>query len=223
MRVLIGDGDATDLGAVYAAPCASWLRLNFVSTVDGAVQGEDGVSGSINNAADKAVFDTLRELADAIVIGAGTAQIEGYRPTDKPTVVVTGSGSVPPTLLGGEPGSLLVVTRSGAPNLAAARQQVGDDRVLVLGDEAVDVARLRPALAERGLDHLLCEGGPTLARSLLAAEVVDELCATVVPRLIAGDHLRLAAGPGIDVRLRLTGLLYDDESATLLARWRPIR
>ena len=86
-------------------PRTPWLRLNFVSTVDGAAQGSDGKSGGINNAADKAVFDTLRGLADAVVVGAGTARAEGYRPAAVPIVVVTRSGDVPPLLRGADAGS----------------------------------------------------------------------------------------------------------------------
>ncbi len=66
--------------------------------------------------------------------------------------------------------------------------------MLTLGADEVDLGALPGALVERGLHHLLCEGGPSLARDLLAAGVVDELCATTVPRLVAGDHLRLAHG-----------------------------
>ena len=104
-----------------------------------------------------------------------------------------------------------------APGAGEARAALGDDHVLTLGEHEVDLAALPAALGRRGLSHLLCEGGPSLARDLLAAGVVDELCATTVPRLIAGDHLRLAHGDAIDVSLDLVGLLEED--GTLLARW----
>ena len=61
----------------------------MVSSVDGAATGESGKSGSLNNAADKRVFDHLRAVADVIVVGAGTARVEGYRPADRPIVVVS--------------------------------------------------------------------------------------------------------------------------------------
>ena len=38
------------------------------------------------------MFALLRELADVVVIGAGTARAEGYPPLAKPTVVVSRSG-----------------------------------------------------------------------------------------------------------------------------------
>jgi len=216
MRVLTGP-HTDDLAVLYAAPEASWLRLNFVSTVDGATQGADGRSGGINNAVDKVVFDVLRSLADAIVVGAGTVRTEGYRPLGTPTVVVSGSGRVPPLLLGGAPGRVLLVTYAGSPGLDEARTALGREQVLALGQDEVDLVALRPALVERGLHHLLCEGGPRLARDLLAAGVVDELCVTTVPRLIAGDQLRLLAGGQVDVPLRLGTMLEED--GTVLARW----
>ncbi len=87
---------------LYAAPRQPWLRVNMVTTLDGAATGESGTSGSINNAADKRVFDTLRGLADAVIVGAGTARIERYRPAAVPIVVVSRSGDVPPTLRGAD-------------------------------------------------------------------------------------------------------------------------
>ena len=78
-----------DLDELYAVESRPWLRVNMVSTVDGAATGPDGRSGGINNAADKRVFDTLRRLCDAVVVGAGTARDEGYRPFTKPLVLVS--------------------------------------------------------------------------------------------------------------------------------------
>ena len=72
-------------------------------------------------------------------------------------------------------------------------------------------------LLAEGYADILCEGGPHLARELLEAGVVDELCVTTVPTVIAGDHLRLAAGAPVDVPLRLHGLIAAGD--TLLARW----
>jgi riboflavin biosynthesis pyrimidine reductase len=205
-----------DLRRLYAAPRPDWLRVNMVSTVDGAGTGPDGLTGSVNNAADHRVFHALRALADAVVVGAGTARAEGYRPSALPTVVVSRRGQVPPRLQEGGPGSVLLVTcTTGA--IQAAREQLGTEAVLVLGHDSVDLGALRPALAERGLRRLLSEGGPHLLRDLVAAGAVDELCTTVVPRLLAGEGPRIATGQGVDVGLDLRLLLEDQ--GTLLARW----
>lgn len=223
MKVLVGPV-TPDLDELYAVPSdhsfeqsGPWLRVNMVGTVDGAATGESGKSGSINNDADKAVFEALRGLADAVLVGAGTARIEGYRPADRPLVLISRSAAVPPALADAPAGSVLIATMAASPGLEAARAQLGDDQVLVLGDDEVDLVALKAALADRGWRDLLCEGGPHLLRDLLAAGVVDELCASVVPRTIAGDHPRITAGPPVDVPLRLHTLAESD--STLLARW----
>jgi riboflavin biosynthesis pyrimidine reductase len=212
----LADLDDDALRAAYTPPRLPWLRLNFVSTVDGAATGGDGTSRSINNAADKRVFLALREQADVVIAGAGTVRDEGYRPNPKPLVVVTRSGEIPPTLMEGDTERVYVATGASAPALADARSMIGD-RVLVLGDDAPDLVALRAALADLGFANLLCEGGPHLARDLLAAGVVDELCCTFVPTLVAGGAPRIMNGDAIDVPLTLHALLEAD--GTLLGRW----
>jgi len=226
MRVLIGntvrpEQDGTvgkgDLKALYDAPSTPWLRVNMVSTLDGAVTGESGRSGAISNDIDRRVFELLRELADVVLVGAGTARIEGYRPADRPIVVVSRSGRVPERLRGVEPGRVILATCQHAPELAEARRLLPPGDLLVLGSHRVDLRAMRRRLEERGFRHLLCEGGPHLLRDLLDEGVVDELDATVVPRLVSGLHPRVTDGPPIDVPLRLKTLL--EERGTLLGRW----
>ena len=215
--VRLDDLDDDALAAAYAPLATPWLRLNFVATVDGAATGADGLSGSINNPADNRVFGALRKLADVIIAGAGTVRAEGYRPNDKPMVVVSRSGDVPASLQEGSLDQVYVATVASAPGLTAARVLLGD-RVLVLGDSVVDLSVLRSELVARGFADLLCEGGPKLAWSMIAAGVVDELCCTVVPHLVAGAGPRILTGPAIDAPLELAGLLESE--GTLLARWR---
>jgi riboflavin biosynthesis pyrimidine reductase len=191
MRVLIGP-QTEDLDELYAVPRLPWLRVNMVSTVDGAAAGDTGKSGSINNAADKRVFDHLRSVADVIIVGAGTARAEGYRPTDRPIVVVSRRDEAPDTLRGAEPGTVLV-------------EPLGD------------AGAFRQSLVDRGWNRILCEGGPTLLGELLAAGVVDELCTTTVPRLVGGVRQRIVQGLPVNLPLRLHTLLESE--GTLLARW----
>ena len=208
--------DADDLVEVYRPTRAPWWRINMVSTVDGSATGASGRSGSINNRADKAVFDTLRGMADAILVGAGTARDEGYGPADVPIVLVSRRGRVPETLRDAPRGSVLLATTSHAEGLAESRAALGEENVLVF-DEEVDLAGLRRTLAERGMSAVLSEGGPSLFADLVAAGVLDEVCLTVVPQLVGGGHPRVATGPDTSAELRLTTLLEQD--GTLLGRW----
>jgi len=215
MRVLLGEGD--DLKDLYAAPDRPWLRVNMVATVDGAATGEDGTTRSINNEVDHQVFDLLRDLADAVVVGAGTVRAEKYAVGRKPLIVVSRSASVPVTQRSAPAGKVLMATVSGAPHLGEAREILGSENVLVLGSHRVDLARMKDELVLRGYRHLLSEGGPHLLRDLLDQGVADELDTTVVPVVIGGAHIRITDGPPLDVPLDLHTLIESD--GTLLSRW----
>lgn len=220
MRVLVGqqvDDPDPGLALLYEPPRLPWLRVNFVATVDGASGGHDGRSGSINNEPDHRVFGLLRSVADAVVVGAGTARNERYRPARLPVVVVSRRGAVPETLRGAQVGRVLMATTATAEHRDEARRLLGEENVLVAGEDTLDLAGVVARLHARGLRHLLCEGGPSLLGTLLHARLVDELDCTVVPRLVGGDVSRIVAGPPVDVPLRLHTLLEED--GTLLGRW----
>lgn len=200
--------------------------MNFVATVDGAASGRDGRSGSINNSADKLVYDLNRELADVVLVGERTARIEGYLPAahGEPTIVaVSRSGLVPDVWRSAsDPGSggavLVTCTAAGPERLAEARSVLGDRHVWVLGGASVDLAATKFELARRDCPRILCEGGPTLFGALLAAGLVDEVALSWVPRLIGGEGPRIAHGALTDARLKRRHLL--DIDGTLLVLWR---
>lgn len=242
-----GPVTADELAGLYAypspLPAAGYVRATMVATVDGAVAGLDGLSGSVSTAADRAVFSVLRGLADVVLVGAGTASAEGYSdPEPKQRfattrqglgqapapalAVVTASGRLPdrlmtgPGWLGADAGwRLLVLTTAAAGEaLPALRAHLGDDAVVVAGDETVDPARAVAELVSRGMPRMLCEGGPTLLAAVVAAGCLDELCLTTSPLLAGGPSGRLLAGAASGAGLRLEHLLEQD--GTLLARWR---
>lgn len=222
MRILTDElggltGEATDLDALYRPPSLPWLRVNMVSTLDGAATGDSGQTDAINNEADKRVFHALRAQADAIVVGAGTARTERYHVATVPLVIVSHRGLVPDQLRDAPAGKVLLVTCADSLGLDACRESLGPDQVIVAGDSQVDLAAMKDALVERGLRNLLSEGGPHLLRDLLAAGVADELCLTWVARAIGGVHPRILEGPPVDVPMRLGVLLEED--GTLLGRW----
>lgn len=216
-----------------------WVTTNMVASVDGAMTLA-GRSGGLGSAADKAVFRTLRSVADAVMAGAGTVRAERYGPVRlddghlaerqargqapiPPLVVVSNSGRLDddlpmldPDLVGDGPLPILVTCAAGE---AAARAY--DDRVevVVTGDTAVDLPGALRNLVGRGLGVMVCEGGPTLNGALLAHGLLDELCLTTSPLLAGGDAGRILAG--IDehpVEVELAHLLEAD--GALFTRWR---
>ena len=221
MRILIDESGATgevdDLEALYRPPSLPWLRVNMVSTLDGAANGESGKSGSINNEADKRVFHALRDQADAIVVGAGTARTERYRVAAVPLVIVSHRGLVPEQLRDAPPGKVLLVTCADSVGLDDCRSTLGADQVIVVGRSQVDLVAMRSALVDRGFGNLLSEGGPHLLRDLLDAGVVDELDLTWVPQVIGGVHPRILEGAGVVASMHLALLL--EQEGTLIGRW----
>ena len=202
-----------DLIECYRVPDrrAPRVRVNFIASLDGAAT-VDGLSGGLNNADDKIVFDTLRLLTDVILVGAGTVRAEGYGgirlPADdaawrvqaglaaQPTVaIVSGRLDLDP----GHPVFLeaatrpIVLTHAAAPaDQRVALSAVAD--LIVCGEHAIDPQLLVAALAARGLPQILCEGGPHLFGDLVAADRVDELCLSLSPVLEGGSAGRIAVG-----------------------------
>lgn len=231
----IAADDGARLEAHYAEPRLPWVRANMIATLDGAATGPDGRSGSINGAADHRVFAALRAWADVILVGAGTVRAEHYRAPRTPPpllgarrgrgqgdhpalAIVSGVGDLPDAVLADDPAPW-VVTTAGAPGLGSLRRRLPRGRVIV-HDEAVDLAATVRALVGAGLPRVLTEGGPTLLGALLSAGLVDELCLTWSPRLVAGPAPRPVVAPAWlapPAAARLGGLLHCD--GVLLGRW----
>ncbi|WP_349867424.1 pyrimidine reductase family protein [Leifsonia sp. WHRI 6310E] len=226
-----------DLTALYDLPTRSpWVRVNFVSSVDGAATVQ-GLSAGLGGDADHRVFDLLRRLCDVVVVGAGTVRAEGYGPmrvdrasqrarvaaglTEQPVFALVSAGlDLDPAgpIFTDAPVRPIVVTTETAPaEKGDALAAVAD--VLVCGVDRVDPAAMVAALAERGLARIHCEGGPHLFGDLITAGSVDELCLTVSPELVAGTASRIATGatPPVPRELRLAHVLQSE--STLLLRY----
>jgi hypothetical protein len=78
----LGETDLVELYRYPAPEGRGWVRSNFVMSLDGSVQGPDGRSGSINTESDHRIFALQRALADAVLVGANTVRLEGYRAID---------------------------------------------------------------------------------------------------------------------------------------------
>jgi riboflavin biosynthesis pyrimidine reductase len=120
---------------------------------------------------------------------------------------------------------LLTCAGAGTGAIAAARQTLGADAVIVAGDDSVDLPAALDALAGLGLRHVLCEGGPTLLAAALLAGVVDELALSLVPALVGGHGTRITSGAALGgpAGIPLAPRLLVEEAGTLLGLWRVSR
>jgi len=215
------------------------LRMNFIASADGAAT-VDGRSGGLGGDTDRTLMQVLRAMSDVIMVGAGTVRAEVYggtRVTGADAAWRASHGLSAQPLLAVVSRTLdldpecpffadavnrpLVVTCASAPaERRGALEEVAD--VFVSGVDTVDLTAMRERLTERGLRHVLCEGGPHLFGALWEADLVDELCLTIAPRLIGGGAGRILRGTREQSRrLRLVHSLVDDEGFLLL-RYRSV-
>jgi riboflavin biosynthesis pyrimidine reductase len=246
------DGDETldtldGLADAYAypplPPGRAWLRANMVSALDGAARHE-GRSQPLSGPGDMRIFGVLRALADAVVVGAETVRLEGYRPAKARAAFAArraAAGQPPAPAIAVVSGALnldfglplfteppvptLVLTGADAdPERVRAARDAGAEVVFAGAGSRVDPATAVRALADRGLVRLLCEGGPRLLGQFAAAGVLDELCLTLAPLVCSGGAPRVMHGPALAVPERLSPVAILEEDGFLFTRYaRPVR
>ncbi len=209
-----------------------YVLLNMVTSVDGKAALAGGAAG-IGSATDHRLMRALRAATDATMIGAATLRAERVDPR-------VGAERAAARVTRGVPPEPLAVVISGGGDLPLDRRYFAHaevPRVVLLGAAATPerraalAARARvfvaptpqpePAWAlgvlrrECGVRHLLVEGGPTLNGALLAADLVDELCWTLAPKIVGGgESLTLVAGSPLPEPRRLhlrSAYLHEDE------------
>ncbi|MBW8482392.1 dihydrofolate reductase family protein [Actinomadura parmotrematis] len=228
-------GPAADVDPYDAYRDAPALRVGMVMSADGTVTDADGWTDGLGGDADFRVFRTLRALADAILVGAGTVRTGRLGPArlradlrerrgapPAPIVVVSGSLDLDFTLplFTAAETPTIVVTSAAA---AAASPPAAPVRVVAAGEREVDLAAAVRVLREDlGLPRLLCEGGPALTTALLRAGLVDELCLNIAPALHGGDHhTRLVNGLPAEIALDPAAVYLDE--GVLFVRYRVTR
>jgi len=200
--------DDDSIAATYAWPSevehSPVLRANMVASVDGGI-AIDGRVGDLGCAEDQRVLAILRDLADVILVGAGTIRAEGYGGIwldqarlqrrswwglggQPPLAVLTAGGLDPqlPIFTDTPVPPIVVTTRAGATLMSGINASV-----IVAGEDTVDLPAMISALADRGLRRVLCEGGPGLLGQLVAADLLAELCVTTSPTTLGAGPTRL--------------------------------
>lgn len=176
-----------------------------------SLDGEFAFGGrvrALSNPVDHQLLLALRALADVVVVGAGTARAESYgpvhltedhrrlrsrhgRPTSAPPLaIVTGSGNLPAaTRLSSADAPAVVITAGSSAADPRGHVDPSFADVITAGAGTLDCAAAIHALRQRGMRHILCEGGPGLLSALVEADLVDELCLTLSPT-VAGPQCR---------------------------------
>lgn len=240
-RLLPDDGELTadelahELRPWELAPAQRpHVAVNMVHTTDGRA-AVDGRTAPISSVADRQLFHALRTRVDAIMVGAGTLRIERYGrmvrdperreqrrvaglQPDPLAIVVSGSLDLPADLpLLQDPDSRVVIITASERSLDGVRADVKYLRCPGGVDLTAALGRLR---TENRVRSILCEGGPHLNASLVAAGLIDELFLTTFPVLAGGaGALSIMDGALLGAPLRLTLLSLCEHAGELFARY----
>ena len=216
-----------DIAAGYAWPDGPWTRAMMLTTLNGAIAGADGLSGSISSETDRLIFAQVRRMADAILVGAGTIRAERYNPMlaypefqearaaagqqPAPVVaIVSHSLDLPwqDGLFHESAQQPIVLTGVHDPNSPAL--QLARAHADVIEISGIDAAAMIGALRDRGLDRILCEGGPSLLTRLIEADLIDEYDVSVAPILTGRGYGIVDGPPAAARRLRLAQAIAAD-------------
>ena len=148
-------------------PLVTW---KVASTMDGRVAAADGSSRWITGEQARAQVHQLRAEVDAVLIGTGTAL------ADDPSLTVRDAHGVPATR---QP-MRVVMGRREIPAGAALRDGIAPLRTF----PTESPAEVLDALAREDVQHVLLEGGPTLAAAFLRAGLVDRVVWYLGPRIL---------------------------------------
>lgn len=181
-----------------------FLTLKLALSLDGRIATATGESQWITGPDARRIVHLLRARHDAVLIGAGTARadnplltVRGLGINRQPVRVVVSRGlnlpldgalarsarDVPLWLCHGPNAETGPWTASGAACLAC---------------DPFDMAQVLATLAAKGITRVFCEGGGTMAASLLNAGLVDELVVFSAGLVIGADGLSGIAGMGLD-------------------------
>lgn len=212
------------------------LTLKLATTLDGRIATATGESRWITGPEARRHVHAQRACHDAVLVGGGTAR------ADDPSLTVRGMGPMP------NPVRIVASRHLDLPLTGTLARSAGEVPLWLLHDPRADTerrraweglgARLIPvasqggyldvtqmmqALGEAGLTRLYCEGGGTLAASLLAAGLVDELHLYTAGKAIGAEG-RPGIGPlGLDRLSEAPQLALDHHRALgpdLLSVWR---
>jgi 2,5-diamino-6-(ribosylamino)-4(3H)-pyrimidinone 5'-phosphate reductase len=211
--------------------------INSAISADGKISSFERRQVRISGKADLRRVDILRSESDAIMVGVETvlADDPGLRvkseqlrteraalgkPENPMRVVADSLARTPPDA------QVLGVGCIVAVSAAAPQERLANlarrCEVVRCGDERVDLRELLRVLYEKGVKHLMVEGGGTLNWSMVQEGLVDEICTYIGALIIGGkDAPTLMDGIGYASdfpRLKLISLERLDDGALL--KWR---
>jgi len=182
-----------------------FVTANFAITADGRISTRNQTPADFSSKRDKRWLVEIRATCDAVMASVKTVtsdnmtmglpaeelraqRVAAGRPAYPVRVLLTNRGEIDP--------NLRVFTKSFSPIVIFSttrmplpiREALAGKAILHLDkSDHVDLVEMMLTLRkEHGVKRLVCEGGAQAFRSLLEADLVDELHVTICPRVFGG-------------------------------------
>lgn len=199
--------EAAQVADLYLPLCLAGPRYVFAQlgqSLDGCIASRTGDACFVTGEDDRRHLHRLRALADAVVVGAGTALADDPQLTVRAVpgrnpfrVVLDPHGRVPADsrVFTDEAASTLWLLGRDTPGTASLPPQVEILRLPAGHSGRVAPRQVLDALAARGLGRVLVEGGGVTVSRFLAERALHRLYLTVAPVLV-GDGVPGVRFPG---------------------------
>jgi diaminohydroxyphosphoribosylaminopyrimidine deaminase / 5-amino-6-(5-phosphoribosylamino)uracil reductase len=214
IEVVIADGELATSARLlnqafrkHARVGRPWVLFKSAMTLDGKVATSSGDSKWISGEESRALAHRWRAVADAVIVGIGTALADDPQLTARPggelaelarqprrvvfdtlarlptsSQLVAAAAEIPLTV---------VVSRAAAHGDTEALEAAGAHVIVATGEN--EPARVRSGLDQLGADGItsvLLEGGPHLAGAFFDAGEIDEIRLFLAPLLLGGSSAR---------------------------------
>jgi diaminohydroxyphosphoribosylaminopyrimidine deaminase/5-amino-6-(5-phosphoribosylamino)uracil reductase len=176
--------EAAELNLVWSFAVSTgrpYLTWKFAAGLDGRSAAADGTSRWITGDAARADVHRLRAEVDAVIAGTGTVLAD-----DPQLTVRTGGSAGEPLPYHCQPLRVVLGHRTVPTD---ARVLDGSAPTLLLATH--DLAAALAELYARDVQHVLLEGGPTLAGAFVRAGLVDRVVAYLAPVLLGAGAAAL--------------------------------
>ncbi len=189
-----------------------FVTLKMAQSLNGTIAARPGERRQLSGKRAANFVRKLRYEHDAVMVGVGTVLIDDPQLTVRPfkpravpytRVVVDAKGRIPMRARAIKDQArfkTIVATTNQMPG--AVREELVKRGVAVLEcrrteNDRVDLGDLLRKLGAQSMLSILCEGGPTLAESLLAGQHLEELVWLIAPVVLGGEEGVPVVGKGV--------------------------
>jgi len=183
-----------------------YIFINSAMSADGKLSTFERKQVRISGKTDFDRVDELRAGADAIMVGIGTMLADNPSLTVKsekrrearkdvgkeenPIRIIVDSKAKTPTdadiFKKGIGKKIIVVSNAAPKDKTEALSKMSETKVIIAGDEQVNLEEMAVQLKKEGIHRLMVEGGATLNYGLISAGLADELKIFVGNLVIGG-------------------------------------